>query len=313
MRAIFGIAAALILAGNAPPASEAAAAKVVEARSLLADGRSQEALAIFREAVRLDPNHAGAHNALGSLLNRSGHYAEALPHAERAVALDPGNARYRYNRGVVRAEHGRFTEAIADFDAALAAHPDLTYAWLERGAAKLSLNDSAGARADWRKAAETDAKLIWPAWYAATGEIVDGRFAEAAAAFDRVAEAEPGFVPAKLWRAIAHGRAGKPIEVPEPGSGEWPAPVLDYLRGRISADALIRLAGEDLASGDKRRVAEAHFFMAQRALIQGDRAGAVTQLRKALAIPTPRHVWRIVAERDLARLGDQGTFSVSKS
>ena len=304
MRAIFGIGAAFLLTGNAPQTSgEAAKAKVEEARALLADGRSHEAIAVFREAVKLDPNDAAAHNALGSLLNRSGHYAEALPHAERAVALDPGNARYRYNRGVVRAEHGLFAEAIADFDAALAAHPDLTYAWLERGAAKLSLDDAAGARADWRKAAEMDSKLIWPAWYAATGDFVDGRFAEAAVAFDRVAEAEPGFVPAKLWRTIAHGRAGKPIEVAGPGSAEWPAPVLDHLRGRISADALLRLAGEDLASGDKRRVAEAHFFMAQRALVQGDRAVAVTQLREALAIPTPRHVWRIVAERDLALLG----------
>ena len=65
---------------------------------------------------------------------------------KQAAALDPANVRYRYNRGVVRAEHGRFAEAVADFDTALAAHPDLTYGWLERGAAKLSLGDVAGAR-----------------------------------------------------------------------------------------------------------------------------------------------------------------------
>ena len=273
-----------------------------QVRALLAAGKSEEAIDALRSLVRSEPSNAAAHNALGSLLNSKGYFAAALPHAEKAVELDPANLRYRYNRGVVRAEHGRFAEAIADFDAALAADPKQAYAWLERGAAKLSLGDSAGARADWRKAAEVEPKLIWTRWYEATGDFVEGRFAAAAAGFDAVAAAEPGFVPAKLWRTIAHGRAGRRIETPEPVSAEWPAAVLRLLQGELEEAALLTEAADDRISGDRRRIAEAHFFLAQRGLIDGDSAAARDHLRRSLAILSPRHVWRIAAERELKQL-----------
>ncbi|MEO7602604.1 MAG: hypothetical protein ABIS39_05005 [Sphingomicrobium sp.] len=160
----------------------------------------------------------------------------------------------------------------------------------------------AGARADWAKAAQSDPKLIWVHWYEATGEFVGGRFVKAAAGFDRVAAAEPGFVPAKLWRAIAHGRVGTAQAIEDPESADWPAPALRYFRKEIDQAALLKVAGEDHVSGDSRRIAEAHFFLAQRALIDQDRAAARDHLRRALAIPSPRHVWRIAAERDLKQL-----------
>ena len=304
MRHFPALAALLLCAGNTEPPSpaERTGALLTEVRALAAIGKTPEAIARLRKAVEAEPANAAAHNALGSLLNSKGHFAEALPHAEQAVALDPGNARYRYNRGVVRAEHGRFAEAVADFDIALAAHPDLTYAWLERGAAKLSLDDVAGARADWAKAAQSDPKLIWVHWYQATGDFVEGRFAEAAAGFNRIAAAEPAFVPAKLWRAIAHGRGGKALAVDDPGSTDWPEPAVRFFRKEIDEAALLKIAGEDRVSGDRRRTAEAHYFIAQRALIEGDRATARDHLWWALAIPSPRHVWRIAAERDLKQL-----------
>ncbi|MEO7655043.1 MAG: tetratricopeptide repeat protein [Sphingomicrobium sp.] len=294
---------ALFLAFSVPV--EAAQSGMDRVKVLLESGTPTEAITALRQLVRDEPANAAAHNMLGSLLNSGGNYAEALPHAEAAARLDPGNVPYRYNRGVVRAEHGRFVEAVADFDAALAADPNQPYAWLERGAAKLSLGDVAGARADWRTAATRDPKLIWTHWYEATGDFVEGRFVEAAAGFDRVAAAEPGFVPAKLWRAIAHARAGTPLAVEEPGSADWPAPAVRFLRKKVDEAALLMTAGEDRVSGDKRRTAEAYFFIAQRALIDGDTAAARDHLRRALAIPSPRHVWRIAAEGDLNQLEDR--------
>lgn len=304
MRGLLIIAALIVPLAQAAPAEPVAIAQrgMDRVKSLLASGKSDDAIVVLRQLVRDEPANAAAHNMLGSLLNSRGHFAEALPHAEEAARLDPNNMRYRYNRGVVRAEHGCFTEAVADFDAALAADPKLTYAWLERGAAELSLDDRAGARADWIRAAQSDPKLIWVRWYQATGDFVEGRLAEAAAGFDAVAAAETAFVPAKLWRAIAHGRAGTELPIDDPGTRDWPAPALRYFRKEIDEAALLKIAGEDRASGDRRRTAETHFFIAQRALIAGDRVRARGHLRRALAIPSPRHVWRIAAERDLKQL-----------
>ena len=282
--------------------AQTAQSRIEEARSFLAQGRAAEAIAAFEQAARLEPGNAAARNALGSLLNSAGRYAEALPHAQAAVALDPANGRYRYNRGVVLAEHGRFAEAIADFDLAISAHPDLTYALLERGAARLSLGGVEAAREDWARARANEPQLIWTIWYPATADILEGRYAEAAASFDRVAAAEPGFAPAQLWRAIAHGRAGSPIALPPIGGGDWPAPVLDLYRGTMTADRLLAIAAADRASGDRRREGEAHYFIAQHALIDGRREAAAEHFRRALAIDAPRHVWKLSAEAELRRL-----------
>ena len=300
MRRLIAFVALMLVAGNAPPATPPQSL-LGEAQALASSGKPAEAIAALRRLVRDDPANAAAHNMLGSLLNSSGHYAEALPHAERAAELDPANARYRYNRGVVRAEHGRFAEAVADFDMALAALPELTYAWLERGAAKLSLNDAAGARADWAKAAQVDPNLVWVHWYPATGDFLEARFDKAAEGFERVVAAEPGFAAARLWAAIARERGGYRVDL-KPATGEWPAPVIEHLRGAMSAEELLKLAQADHASGDRRRVAETHFFIAQAAFVRKDRATARRHLEQALAIPSPRHVWRIAAERDLKQL-----------
>jgi tetratricopeptide (TPR) repeat protein len=260
-------------------------------------------IASHREAVRLDPRNAAARNALGSLLNSLGHYAEALPHVEEAVLLEPANPRFRYNRGVVLAEHGRFAQAIADFDLALAALPDLTYAWLERGAARYASGQVDGARADWARAREIAPELIWTVWYPATADLVEGRYAAAAAAFDRVMAAEPGFAPAAVWSVAAHARAGTPIAVPAASSAEWPAPVLEFQRGALAAERLLELAREDRVSGDRRREGEAHYFIAQHLLAAGRREEATRHLRSALAAPAPRHIWKTSAQAELDRLG----------
>ena len=298
------LAATALLTGLTAVASPAQAAQdgMEAVRALLAAGKTDQAIIALRQIVRDHADNAAAHNALASVLNNNGHYAEALVHAEKAAELEPDNLRYRYNRGVVRAEHGRFAEAIADFDAALAADRKQPFALLERGAAKLSLGDLSAARADWAKAAEADPKLIWPVWYEATGAFVAGDFGKAATGFDRVAAAEPDFAPAKLWSAIAHGRAGaRKVAAPPLGNG-WPTPAIRFLRRELDEAALLADAASDRISGDRRRLAEAHFFIAQRALIEGDKGNARDHLQRALAIASPRHVWRIAAERDLEQL-----------
>lgn len=286
--------------------TDSAAARIEAAKAALGTGRTDDAIANFRAALAIEPGNAVAHNALGSLLNSAGRYAEALPHALAAVAADPRNGRYRYNAGVVLAEHGRFDEARAAFDVAIAAHPDLTYAYLERGAVRLSLGDAAGARADWAKAAEVEPKLIWTQWYPATGHFVAGDYRQAAEGFERVAAAEPAFVPAQLWRTVALARAGTPIATPSVAGGDWPAPILNHYRGALSAESLLALAADDRASGDQRRIGEAHFFIGQRALTNGRRAEAAAHFRKALAVKAPRHVWKIAAERELQQLKPKG-------
>jgi tetratricopeptide (TPR) repeat protein len=74
----------------------------------------------FEHVLSLEPDHAGAHNALCWALALERAPETALPYCERAVALDASGAS-RDSRAVVYAEMGRYAEAIADLEAYLLA------------------------------------------------------------------------------------------------------------------------------------------------------------------------------------------------
>ena len=94
--------------------------------ALEAKGKTGEALAEYREALRLDPQMFEAANDIGKLLFEQGRPAEALGYCETAVRLKPDRATLRNNLGLTLEALGRFDEARAQF--AEAARLDETYA-----------------------------------------------------------------------------------------------------------------------------------------------------------------------------------------
>jgi hypothetical protein len=58
-------------------------------------GRSYDAVACFREALRRDAGYAAAHYNLGRTLARRGDSQQAVEHLRRAIQLDPANAEYK--------------------------------------------------------------------------------------------------------------------------------------------------------------------------------------------------------------------------
>lgn len=83
-------------------------------------GRPQQAFQELREAIRLNPNLADAHNAMGLLQQWSyGRLTEARASFEKAVALRPDFADAWNNLGTLLAELGELDKARAAFDRAL--------------------------------------------------------------------------------------------------------------------------------------------------------------------------------------------------
>jgi Flp pilus assembly protein TadD len=56
------------------------------------EGLPDEAVAMYRKAVKLDPKSASANYNLGSFLARSGKHAEAVGYLRAAIEADPKNA-----------------------------------------------------------------------------------------------------------------------------------------------------------------------------------------------------------------------------
>ena len=89
-------------------------------------GRRGEAIAEYREAVRLRPDSADAHNNLGSLLYDIGDTQAAVQEYDRALRLNPDLAPARNNLGVALLSSGKTAQAVAQFRQAVQLQPSLT-------------------------------------------------------------------------------------------------------------------------------------------------------------------------------------------
>ncbi len=99
-------------------------------------GRLDEAIQCYRRAVALAPGFAGAHSNLGAALQRQGFLDEAAACHRRALALMPTHPQAHNNLGNVRHEQGRPDEAAAHYQDALALNPDFAEAHNNLGLAR---------------------------------------------------------------------------------------------------------------------------------------------------------------------------------
>ncbi|MBI3492725.1 MAG: tetratricopeptide repeat protein [Acidobacteria bacterium] len=100
-------------------------------------GRSDEAVARLREAVRLDPNNAEAQSNLGVKLAQLGRLTEAVTHYREAIRIEPGDALTQTNLGNALSRLGEFPEAIRHFEEAPRISPNRVDAHIDLGAALL--------------------------------------------------------------------------------------------------------------------------------------------------------------------------------
>jgi len=86
------------------------------------------AMAAYREALALEPDHPDAHVNLGRLLHEQGELADAEVHYRAAAAADPIGGRARYNLGVVLEDQGHSEKAMKAYREALRVDADLATA-----------------------------------------------------------------------------------------------------------------------------------------------------------------------------------------
>jgi len=87
-------------------------------------GRLPEAIQLYEEALRLNPDHAEAHSNLGIALAQAGRVREAIGQFEQALRIMPNDAKIHYNLGLILELAGKPTEAIGQFEEALRIDPD---------------------------------------------------------------------------------------------------------------------------------------------------------------------------------------------
>ena len=84
----------------------------------------QEAGAIYRRVLDIDPDHADANHLLGVLFYQLGDHSQAAEFISRAIANAPDQPIYHNNLGNVLQKQGRLKETVVSYQQALAIKPD---------------------------------------------------------------------------------------------------------------------------------------------------------------------------------------------
>ncbi len=138
--------------GGAAPADADADALMNGGNALLAAGQTQDAVAAYRAALALRPDHASTLYNLGNALLALDDATAADACYAAALALAPDHVGAHNNRGNALRRLGRVADAAASFRAAVARRPDLCGAHDNHGAALLALHQPARAEQALREA-----------------------------------------------------------------------------------------------------------------------------------------------------------------
>jgi Flp pilus assembly protein TadD len=89
-----------------------------------AEQREPDVRSVLEEGLKVVPDDASLHYALGLALVRARRQTDALTHLERAAVRAPDNARFVYTYAVALHSAGRPREAVAVLEQALRRHPN---------------------------------------------------------------------------------------------------------------------------------------------------------------------------------------------
>jgi tetratricopeptide (TPR) repeat protein len=236
-------------------------------------GMRDRALQDYSEAIRLEPRLTPAYAASARIRAEKGQRAQAIHDFDMALQLDPKEVGLLEDRGNARREQGDWLGALADYDRAVVLNPKRAETYVVRGWSRLSAGMD-GADLDAR------AYLAIKGWrdglspYMAVLAVVGAR-----------AAARPQQAQLILDEAFANlsPRA-------------WPVPILRYLKGDLTAPALLQMSVSD------RQQAEAHLFIGLDQMQAADRSDALSHLRWVQEHATPGSIAADVAKATLTRV-----------
>lgn len=162
------------------------ALKSQRAKQLMAEGKFEQAISLYRELNQAVPNNAGLILNLGMALQQAGKKREAVPVLETAVKLDPGVAPAWLFLGTARLQLGETALAVKAFKRVLDLQPDQREARQMLAGALLALDHLEQAAEQYQKLSGLDLESP-EAWFGLgrSFEALSGR------AFDRLQTVAP--------------------------------------------------------------------------------------------------------------------------
>lgn len=196
-------------------------------------GRTDDAIAHYRAAIRLDRRYAQAHNNLGVLLYRLGRWDDAI--AEYTAAIEGGEVETRGNLARALAAAGRMDEATRWFEEAIRLEPRDIETRCDFADALYRAGRVDGAVLGYEEVLRIRPELpeVWN--NLAVAQTALGRLDESLASFDRALALRPDYPTAHANRAAAlyakgdYAEAWSEVEHARRGGVEPPARLIELL------------------------------------------------------------------------------------
>ncbi|HUI08239.1 MAG TPA: tetratricopeptide repeat protein [Verrucomicrobiae bacterium] len=176
------------------------------------EGKINDALGHYEQALRLNPDYAEAHNNLGNVFWREGKISDAIEHYEQALRLNPDSPEAHYNLGSVLAQTGKTTEAIAHFEQALRLKPDYAEAHENLGVVLAHLGRVPEAMAQWERALRLKPDFAEAHYNLGKSFAQTGKTGEAIAHFEQAVRLKPDYAEAHQDLGVALAHLGRVLE-----------------------------------------------------------------------------------------------------
>ena len=167
-----------------------------QAEQLMETGDRENAIALYKQIISIDPNCVQARINFGFLKQENGELDAAIPHYQQALALDPSVPQTAYNLAKIFEEQGKVEEAIAYYEKALVVAPDFVPALINLAVAMQEKDELLRAIELYRRALEIQPHS-WEA-YNNLGTVLQhqGNLEEALEYYHKALELLPDFVEA---------------------------------------------------------------------------------------------------------------------
>lgn len=123
------------------------------------EGRKQDAIKEYTEAIKMDPDYAAAYNNRGNLYRNLGDFEKALEDYNKAIELNLNYAIAYYNRGILYEDLEDPEKAMEDYCKAIELNADDADFYEGRGELYADLGDFEKAIEDYTKAIQLNPKL----------------------------------------------------------------------------------------------------------------------------------------------------------
>jgi tetratricopeptide (TPR) repeat protein len=182
---------------------EYAEAKNNLGNALLKKGNVDQAIALYEQALHLRPDFAEAHSDLGSALVKKGKMDEAIAQLQQALQIKPGFADAHNNLGTALVQKGKTEEAFAHFQKALEINPDDADACDNLGLALLQKGNVDEAISHFQQAVQIKPRFADAHYNLGSALVQKGKIDAAIAHYEQALQIKPDYPDAHYNLGLA--------------------------------------------------------------------------------------------------------------